>query len=132
LRPSAATPCDMAATPRSAQFKVPAEPRLRRLLAAGLRGWATGGGAVVLVSLLLIDSHFGDRGHNLPDVDGQPYGCVPASCLRSSLPQPIPSKERSTMTTTTNGQVRKTLASQLDRLDTILDGLSDALNDCST
>src|SRR5262245_26604399 len=30
--------------------------------------------------------------------------------------------------TTTNGQVRKTLASQLDRLDSILDGLSDALN----
>ena len=29
------------------------------------------------------------------------------------------------MTTTTNGQVRKTLASQLDRLDSILDGLSD-------
>ena len=34
--------------------------------------------------------------------------------------------------TTTNGQVRKTLASQLDRLDSILDGLADALNDCST
>src|SRR5262245_1718899 len=32
------------------------------------------------------------------------------------------------MTTTTNGQVRKTLASQLDRLDSILDGLSDALD----
>jgi len=31
-------------------------------------------------------------------------------------------------TTTTNGQVRRTLASQLDRLDSILDGLSDALN----
>jgi len=31
-------------------------------------------------------------------------------------------------TTTTNGQVRKTLASQLDRLDSILDGLSEALN----
>jgi hypothetical protein len=31
-------------------------------------------------------------------------------------------------TTTTNGQARKTLASQLDRLDSILDGLSDALN----
>src|SRR5262245_49534967 len=31
-------------------------------------------------------------------------------------------------TTTTNGQVRKTLASQLDRLDSILDGLGDALN----
>jgi hypothetical protein len=31
-------------------------------------------------------------------------------------------------TTTTNGQERKTLASQLDRLDSILDGLSDALN----
>src|SRR5262249_12459816 len=30
--------------------------------------------------------------------------------------------------TTTNGQVRKTLASQLDRLDSILDGLADALN----
>jgi hypothetical protein len=32
-------------------------------------------------------------------------------------------------TTTTNGQVRKTLASQLDRLDSILDGLSDGLNE---
>src|SRR5947208_5789358 len=32
------------------------------------------------------------------------------------------------MTTTTNGQERKTLATQLDRLDSILDGLSDALN----
>jgi hypothetical protein len=31
-------------------------------------------------------------------------------------------------TTTTNGQERKTLASQLDRLDSILDGLSDGLN----
>jgi len=33
------------------------------------------------------------------------------------------------MTTTTNGQVRKTLASQLDRLDSILDGLSDGLSE---
>src|SRR5947209_5822508 len=33
------------------------------------------------------------------------------------------------MTTTTNGQVRKTLATQLDRLDSILDGLSDGLNE---
>ncbi len=32
------------------------------------------------------------------------------------------------MTITTDGQARKTLASQLDRLDSILDGLSDALN----
>jgi hypothetical protein len=32
------------------------------------------------------------------------------------------------MTTTMNGPPRKTLASQLDRLDSILDGLSDALN----
>src|SRR5262245_66282580 len=31
-------------------------------------------------------------------------------------------------TTTTNGQVRRTLASQLDRLDSILDGLADALH----
>src|SRR5262245_47643809 len=31
-------------------------------------------------------------------------------------------------TTTTNGSVRKTLASQLDRLDGILDALSDGLN----
>jgi hypothetical protein len=30
--------------------------------------------------------------------------------------------------TTTNGRERKTLASQLDRLDSILDGLADALN----
>jgi hypothetical protein len=33
------------------------------------------------------------------------------------------------MTTTTNGQVRKTLASQIDRLDSILDGLSENLNE---
>lgn len=31
--------------------------------------------------------------------------------------------------TMTNGQVRKTLASQIDRLDGMLDGLSDAIND---
>jgi hypothetical protein len=31
-------------------------------------------------------------------------------------------------TTTTNGSTRKSLASQLDRLDSILDGLSEALN----
>jgi hypothetical protein len=39
------------------------------------------------------------------------------------------------MTTTTlsgNGAQRKSLASQIDRLDLILDGLADALNDCST
>jgi hypothetical protein len=34
-----------------------------------------------------------------------------------------------TATLSTNGQVRKNLASQLDRLDGILDGLSDGLND---
>jgi hypothetical protein len=33
------------------------------------------------------------------------------------------------MSTTTNGQVRKTLASQIDRLDSILDGLADNLNE---
>src|SRR5262245_50960001 len=33
------------------------------------------------------------------------------------------------MTTTTNGQERKTLASQIDRLHSILDGLSDNLNE---
>ena len=33
------------------------------------------------------------------------------------------------MSTTTNGQVRKTLASQIDRLHGILDGLSDNLNE---
>ncbi|HYT89736.1 MAG TPA: hypothetical protein VEL76_13595 [Gemmataceae bacterium] len=33
------------------------------------------------------------------------------------------------MATTGNGQVRKTLASQLDRLDNILDALSDGLNE---
>ena len=32
-------------------------------------------------------------------------------------------------TTTTNGDARKTLASQLDRLDSILDGLSEGLNE---
>src|SRR5947209_19026035 len=52
------------------------------------------------------------------------------------LPFPVtfrPFLEERTMTTTTqtsssNGQVRKTLASQLDRLDAILDSLSDGLN----
>src|SRR5262249_13953132 len=32
------------------------------------------------------------------------------------------------ITTTTNGSVRKTLASQLDRLASLLDGVSEALN----
>jgi hypothetical protein len=32
-------------------------------------------------------------------------------------------------TTTTNGRTRKSLAEQIDRLDAILDGLADALND---
>ena len=31
-----------------------------------------------------------------------------------------------------NGPTRKTLASQIDRLDSILDGLSEGLTDCST
>ena len=35
--------------------------------------------------------------------------------------------------TQVNGRAqRKTLSPQLDRLDAILDGLADALNDCST
>ena len=33
------------------------------------------------------------------------------------------------MTTTLNAGARKTLASQLDRLDTILDGLADNVNE---
>jgi len=33
------------------------------------------------------------------------------------------------MTTMSNGQVRKSLASQIDRLDTMLDGLADGLNE---
>ena len=37
-----------------------------------------------------------------------------------------------TTNTNTNGQVRKTLASQLDRLDAILDSLSDGLNDVAS
>jgi hypothetical protein len=37
-----------------------------------------------------------------------------------------------TTKTETNGQVRRTLASQINRLDGILDGLSDGLTDCST
>jgi hypothetical protein len=44
----------------SAQFKMPAAPRLRRLLAADLFGRITGGCAVVLIALLVIDSHAGD------------------------------------------------------------------------
>jgi hypothetical protein len=36
------------------------------------------------------------------------------------------------MSTVTNGQIRKSLASQLYHLDGILDTLSDGLNDCST
>jgi hypothetical protein len=34
-----------------------------------------------------------------------------------------------TMNTPTNGRIRKSLAEQIDRLDHILDGLSEALND---
>jgi hypothetical protein len=37
-----------------------------------------------------------------------------------------------TKTLEMNGAARKTLASQLDRLDSILDGLSEGLTDCST
>ena len=33
------------------------------------------------------------------------------------------------MTTMSNGQVRKSLASQIDRLDAMLDGLADGLNE---
>jgi hypothetical protein len=33
------------------------------------------------------------------------------------------------MTTLSNGAVRKSLASQIDRLDTMLDGLADGLNE---
>ena len=35
-------------------------------------------------------------------------------------------------TTNTDGQSRKTLASQLDRLDSLLDGLGDGLNDVAS
>jgi hypothetical protein len=48
---------------------VPATRRVRTLLAADLRGWATGWGAVFLVALLGIDSHAGDGCRSLPDVD---------------------------------------------------------------
>src|SRR5262245_9810386 len=34
-----------------------------------------------------------------------------------------------TMSTTTNGRARKSLAEQIDRLDQILDGLADSLNE---
>jgi hypothetical protein len=44
----------------SAQFKVPAAPRLRRLLAADLFGRFTGWSAVILIALLVVDSHTGD------------------------------------------------------------------------
>ena len=37
-----------------------------------------------------------------------------------------------TITTNTNGRVRTSLASQIDRLDALLDGLAEAINDCST
>jgi hypothetical protein len=37
-----------------------------------------------------------------------------------------------TKTMEMNATTRKTLASQLDRLDSILDGLSEGLTDCST
>ena len=46
--------------PVSAPFQVPAAPRLRRLPAAGLRGWATGWGAVCLVARPVIDPHAND------------------------------------------------------------------------
>jgi len=59
-RPAAATPCGTAERPVGARLKVPAAPRLRRLLAAGLRGWATGWGAVCLVARPVIDPHAND------------------------------------------------------------------------
>src|SRR5262249_58858200 len=52
---------------------------------------------------------------------------APVSPGRGS-PEPELFRGEHPMTTTTNG-VRKTLASQIDRLDSILDGLSDGLNE---
>src|SRR5262249_51640783 len=52
---------------------------------------------------------------------------APVSLGRGS-PEPDLFRGEHPMTTTTNG-VRKTLASQLDRLDSILDGLSDGLSE---
>jgi hypothetical protein len=46
--------------PVGAQLKVPAAPRLRRLLPADLFGRVAVWPAVVLVALLVIDSHVGD------------------------------------------------------------------------
>jgi|SRR5262245_24810013 len=60
LRPSTATAYSRAEMLGSAQYKVPAAPRLRGLLAAGLRGRATGWGAVFLVALRAIDSRAAD------------------------------------------------------------------------
>src|SRR5439155_25922717 len=56
------------------------------------------------------------------------YAAAPVPVGRGG-PEPELLDGELTMTTTTNGQVRKTLASQLDRLDSILDGLSEGLNE---
>jgi hypothetical protein len=73
--------------PVRAQFKVPAVQRLRRLLAADLFGQLVGWPAVVLVALLVIDSHAGDGCRSLSHVNQKPYGCVPAPGRRSPLSQ---------------------------------------------
>src|SRR3954453_8084433 len=65
----------------------------------------------------------------MPNHQRQLRGCpgLPAPG-RPSIPT-LFGGEPSMATTTTNGEIRKTLASQLDRLDSILDGLSEGLNE---
>jgi len=55
--------------PVRAQFKVPAARRVRTLLAADSFGRVAGWPAVVLIALLVIDSHVGDGCRSLPHVD---------------------------------------------------------------
>ena len=59
----------MVETPLSALHQQHSARGIGRPLAAGLRGWVTGWGAVFLVALLGIDSHAGDGCRSLPDVD---------------------------------------------------------------
>jgi hypothetical protein len=69
---------------------------------------------------------------------GCPAGLTPRqSFLGLARPSPYPDnpwnidrrKQDMTVTNTTSGSPRKTLATQLDRLDSILDGLSDGLSE---
>ena len=68
----------------------------------------------------------GDGRSRTPDSKApQPVRCGDASTPYTILQEGFPM----TTKTNTNGQARKSLAEQIDRLDAVLDGLADGIND---